>query len=71
MRFDRHVQEIIEDAHRTNQLRELERVLSELRASHSTSAEARGTSQALSREASPLERNTAAMEIDELAFESY
>ena len=70
MRFSRHVQDIIKDAHRTNQIRELERVLSELRASHSTSAEARGTSHALSREASPLERNTAAMEIDESALET-
>ena len=69
MRPGHDVQEVIKDAHRTNQMRELERILSELQGSHSASAEARGMSQALSREASPLERNMAAMEIDESASE--
>ena len=69
-RSGRLVQEVIKEAHQANQIRELERVLSELQASHPTSAEAEGTSQALLREASHLERNMAAMEIDETASNS-
>ena len=67
-RSDRHVQEVIKDAHQANQIRQLERVLSQLHASHSSSAEAEGTRQALLSEASYLERNMAAMEIDESAL---